>query len=107
MEDVFWSILQRPPFPQIVTLDSCTAYCILLFFQVLCLMDPIFPELFKLVRLGILYELYFNSFSLKFEGLCGSSKIAVFCCTYLDCSKVLIGNSCEEITRLRSYTNVS
>jgi hypothetical protein len=61
-------------------------------------MDPVFPELFKLVRLGILYVLCFNSFSLKFEGICGSSKIAVFCCTdRLKCSEVLIGNKCEEI----------
>jgi len=71
-------------------------------------MDPIFPELFKLVRLGILYKLCFNSFSLKFQGLCDSSKIAVFCCTdHLEGSKVLIRNSCEEITRLSSYTNLS
>jgi len=61
-------------------------------------MDPVFPELFKLVRSGILYELCVNSFSLKFEGLCGSSKIAVFCCTdNLECSKVLTGNKYEEI----------
>jgi len=69
MEDVFGSILQRPPFPQVVILGSCTAYCILLFFQVLYLMDPIFPKLFKLMRLSILYELCFNSFPLKFQGL--------------------------------------
>jgi len=62
MEDVFGSILQCPPFSQIVILDGRTTCCILLFFQVLYLMDPIFPELFKLVRLGILYELCFKSF---------------------------------------------
>ena len=28
MEDVFGSIIQRPPFPQVVILGSCTAYCI-------------------------------------------------------------------------------
>ena len=28
MEDVFGSILQCPPFPQIVILDSCTSYCV-------------------------------------------------------------------------------
>jgi hypothetical protein len=101
VEDV-WVDITASTFP---AAPLIAYYCSFMF---LCLVDPVFPKLFKLVRLGILYELCFNSFSLKFKGLYGSSNTAVVCCT--DRLKFLRSFDKEQLwgnTRLRSYTNAS